>query len=65
MTDRASLESLLRIPLSEAMVAEAAGLARAVAEAARRAAAPLPHEARDPTGFLETLEALGPTDNEE
>jgi hypothetical protein len=62
MTDRARLESLLRIPLSETMVDEAAGLARSVAEAARRAAAPLPAEARDPTGFRETLESLAPED---
>lgn len=60
MTERARLESLLRIPLSDSMIAEAAGLAHSVAETARRAAAALPHDARDPTGFLATLESLAP-----
>jgi len=65
MTDRARLESVLRIPLSETMVDEAAGLARSVAEAAHKAAAPLSHEARDPTGFLDMLESLGRPEQKE
>ena len=64
MSERARLESILRIPLSEAMVAEAAGLARAVSDAARKAAAALPADARDPTGFLATLESLAPKETE-
>ncbi len=65
MTDRARLESVLRIPLSETMADEAAGLARSVAEAAHKAAAPLAHEARDPTGFLDMLESLGRPEKKE
>lgn len=59
-TARAFLESRLRVPLADAMVAEAAGLARSVADAAHRAAAALPADARDPTGFGEILESLAP-----
>jgi hypothetical protein len=55
-----SLEALLRIPLPEAMVEDATALARTAAAAARQAAARLPLDARDPTGFLEVLESLGP-----
>ncbi len=62
MSERAFLESRLRIPLADAMVAEAAGLARSVADTARAAAAPLPADARDPSGFLETLESLASKD---
>ena len=58
--ERESLEALLRIPLPEGMVADAAGLARTAAAAARAAAAGLPLAARDPTGFLAVLESLGP-----
>lgn len=62
---RATLEKLLGMPLAEGFVEEAAGLARAVADTARQAAAALPPEARDPTGFLDVLESLGPTDPKE
>lgn len=59
--ERESLEALLRILLPEAMVADAAELARTAAQAARKAAARLPFDARDPTGFLDVLESLGPS----
>jgi hypothetical protein len=62
---RAILEKLLGMPLAEDFAGEAAGLARVVAETARRAAAALPPEARDPTGFLGTLESLGPPEKKE
>jgi len=64
-SSRATLEKLLGMPLAEDFAEEAAGLARAVAGTARAAAARLPPEARDPTGFLDTLEALGPSEQKE
>jgi len=60
MPERESLEALLRIPLPDEMVEDAAGLARTTAAVARAAAAPLPLAARDPTDFLVVLESLGP-----
>jgi hypothetical protein len=62
---RATLEKLLGVSLAESFAEEATGLARSVAEAARKAAAALPPEARDPTGFLGTLESLGPPEQKE
>ena len=58
--ERESLEALLRIPLPDEMVEDATGLARTTAAVARAAAASLPLDARDPTGFLAVLESLGP-----
>ncbi len=57
---RESLEALLRIPLPEAMVEDAVGLARTTTAIARAAAAGLPLAARDPIDFLAVLESLGP-----
>ncbi len=58
--ERAALEALLRIPLPEAMVADAGSLVHAATAAARAQAADLPLDARDPSGFLAVLESLAP-----
>jgi hypothetical protein len=58
--ERESLEALLRIPLPDGMVEDAAGLARTTTAVARAVAAGLPLAARDPTDFLAVLESLGP-----